>query len=197
MIEITIVRHGETDSNVKGTYLGWTDVELNENGLNQAQIAKEKLKDEVFDFIFVSPLKRTLKTAQIINETHKLDIILDNRLKERNFGVWDNLTYDEIVSKYPKEHDQWTLDWKNFRVLQGESSVDAYERITSFADMITKEYTNKKILIVTHLGCARKLISYLLGMGLDGSWHFKVDNASLCKITVNDENYSYLTALNQ
>lgn len=196
MLELILLRHGETDSNVKGTYLGWTDVDLNERGREQAYAAAEKLKGTPIDVIYASPLKRAMHTAQIINTGFNMEILPAEGLKERNFGVWDNLTYKDIVERFPGEHDLWTEDWMDYRMQGGESSREAYERLVDFVDGLLESRKHGTILLVTHLGCIRKIISYLLGMGLEGSWRFKADNAGICRININDEGYAYLTALN-
>lgn len=66
-----VVRHGQTDWNAEGRIQGKTDIELNETGIEQARQLKELIKDYNIDLIISSPLKRTRKTAEIINETVK------------------------------------------------------------------------------------------------------------------------------
>jgi alpha-ribazole phosphatase len=195
MLELIFVRHGETDSNKKGTYLGWTDVELNATGLLQAKMVSEKLKDAKFDYILSSPLKRVKATAEIINKYHNHEIIYEDRLKERNFGLWDDLTYNEITEEYPEECALWAKDWTNYIVPGGESSTQAYRRKVDFIDKLISEKSEGTILIVTHLGCIRKITAHLLGMGIEGSWRFRVDNCSITKIIVT-EKYPVLTLLN-
>ena len=67
-MKIYVIRHGQTDWNVAGKCQGRTDIELNETGIEQAKQAKEQLKNYNIDQIICSPLKRTRKTAEIINE---------------------------------------------------------------------------------------------------------------------------------
>lgn len=196
MLKLILVRHGETDSNKKGTYLGWTDVGLNEAGVMHAYAAKKKLEGENIDAVYASPLNRAYKTAEIINENFGLDIICENSLMERNFGIWDNLNHAEITEKYPMEYEEYTRDWINYCVKDGESSMQAYKRITNFINILLSEKKNGCVLIVTHLGCIRKVIAHLLGMAIEGSWRFKIDNGGITKIEVNDEGYAYLTLLN-
>jgi alpha-ribazole phosphatase len=196
MKEIIFVRHGETDSNTRGTYLGWTDVELNPKGIFQAECVRQKLEGQEIKMIFSSPLKRAAVTAEIINLSLNAPIKYSDELKERNFGVWDDLSFDEIIKKYPEDYQSWKGDWQNYVVKDGESSVMAYERIKRFSDMLVAGNEEGTYLVVTHLGCIRKFLAYLLNMGLEGSWRFKVDNCGMAKVSVNDEGYSYLTLLN-
>ncbi|MCX7842876.1 MAG: alpha-ribazole phosphatase [Clostridia bacterium] len=196
MLELIFVRHGETDGNKKGTYLGWTDVDLNETGERQAQGAAYKLKDEKLDGMFSSPLRRCIATAEAINRHHNLNIELVEALKERNFGVWDNLTCAEIISKYPEEYNSWTADWINYCMRDGESSLDVLNRAAGFIDSLISRRKAGRFLLVSHLGCIRILVAYLLGMGIEGSWRFRIDNCGIARVTVNDEGYAYLTSFN-
>ncbi|MCX8130526.1 MAG: alpha-ribazole phosphatase [Clostridia bacterium] len=196
MIELIFVRHGETDSNRKGTYLGWTDVSLNEEGLRQAYEAKCKLSNENIDAMYSSPLKRAVRTAEVINENFKLAVIYEERLKERCFGIWEDLTHNEILEKYPEEYGLWTDDHVNYCMEGGESTVQSYNRVTGFIEDIINTHESGTYLIVTHLGCIRKIVAHLLGLGIEGSWRFRVDNCSITRIVVNDEKYAYLTLLN-
>lgn len=197
MIEFVFVRHGETESNRKGTYLGWTDIELNEKGVRQAYDAAEKLKGERFDVIYSSPLKRAGKTAEIIGKSLSSPVKYNDSLMERNFGAWDDLTHADILKNYSDEYALWVKDWKNYCMKGGESSMQAYNRVTLFIDELIYKNSRGKFLIVTHLGCIRKLIAHLLGMGIDGSWRFRIDNCGISRIEINDEKFAYLTALNK
>ncbi len=196
MLEIILVRHGETDSNRKGTYLGWTDVDLNEEGIRQAYEAKRKLSGQRIDAIYSSPLLRTRRTAEIINESFGLEVKFEESLKERCFGVWEDLTHGEILERYPAEYDLWKKDHVNYCMEGGESTIQAYRRVTAFLDRLVKENNSGTFMLVTHLGCIRKMVSYLLDMGLEGSWRFRVDNCSITRISINDEKYAYMTLMN-
>ena len=92
---IYIVRHGETNYNVEGRYAGRIDVPLNDNGIKQAYLIKEKLKDIKFDKVFSSPLKRAYETATIICGD-KYNIIKDDRLIERSNGELEGRLKKEI-----------------------------------------------------------------------------------------------------
>jgi len=196
MTELVLIRHGETDSNVRGTYLGWVDAPLNNNGIEQARIAKKKLTNEKFDVCFASPLIRAFKTAEIILGGRDMAVLQDVRLKERNFGIWDDLTYSEIAEKYPDEHKKWMMDIDNYEIQDGESFSHSYSRVVDFVDDILKEHKGEKILIVTHTGCIRNVFAYLTGLGMEGVWRFKVENATINRLQINEEGYAYIKSLN-
>lgn len=192
MLELILIRHGQTDSNRKGTYSGWTDVELNKCGISQAERVRDKLKHINFDLVVASPLKRAKKTAEIISK----NIIYDEGLKEINFGLWDNLSLEEIEEKYPKEYELWMEDDREeFIFPQGESIKDVQERAANVIDSIIKKQKKGIVLIVTHGGLIRNIVAHLLGMGRAGSWRFRIDNCGITKIQITD-GYAVLTELN-
>jgi len=195
MTELVIVRHGRTQSNTRYAYCGWTDVELDEEGISQARSARDRMRSLKVDYIFSSPLKRALKTAEIINENFNLPITCSESLKERNFGVWEDLQYEEICEKFPEQVKMLEKDWMKYCIQNGESALQFYSRVVEFVDGLLSDKQGT-FLIVTHLGCIRNTVSHLLGMGIEGSWRFRVDNCGITRIQINDEGYAYLTQLN-
>ena len=73
-MEILYTRHGQTEWNVLKKIQGRTDIELNEVGIEQAEIARDKLKNEKVDLIICSSLKRARQTAEIINKEFNVEI---------------------------------------------------------------------------------------------------------------------------
>ncbi len=196
MLELILLRHGETDSNLQGTYVGWTDISLNKKGVLQAEAAAERLAGHRIDRIFSSPLKRAFETAMIVNGNFNLPIEKVDELKERNFGIWENLMYREIQERYPDECAAWTKDWLNYCIPGGESAADAFRRNIRFVDALVQGNASGTFLIVTHLGCIRTIITYLLGMKIEDIWRFSIDNCGITKIMINDEKYAYMTLMN-
>ena len=84
--EIYLIRHGETEMNVKGVYYGWTDCGLSEKGIQQAEDLADILQDVHFDAVISSSLSRAVETAAIVSGHDPDDIIKDDRLRELNFG---------------------------------------------------------------------------------------------------------------
>ena len=84
---VKFIRHGETDlNNPVRRMQGISNYDINENGIKQAETTRDKLSNEEFDLIITSPLKRAMHTAQIINATKNIPIIIDKRIIERDYG---------------------------------------------------------------------------------------------------------------
>ncbi len=196
MTELYIVRHGQTDSNVRNTYLGHTDIELNGVGLKQAEKLAKKLAAVKFDALYTSPLTRAVQTAEAIaNEQGGPVMTMNYGIIERDFGIWDNLTYDEIVKKSPEESKQWLENWVDYVIPDGESANQVHERVGKTIDKIIAQNPDKKIAVVTHLGVIRHMIAHLLKMEVKDSWHFTADNCSVSTIRLDGAN-TLVTGLN-
>ena len=121
-IILTIVRHGNTDANVKRIIHGWVDTPLNDTGMKQAQKAGKALTNVLFHHAYSSDLQRASKTCQLILGENKKSsinvehIIEDELLREQNFGIFENESYDvenAAVKKYGA----------NFTPENGESDI--------------------------------------------------------------------------
>lgn len=196
MTTIYIIRHGQTDSNVKNTYLGKTDIPLNAEGIRQAKEAAARFAEVRFDVIYSSPLIRAVQTAQEISENRGLNIVLNSGVEERNYGLFDNLTMEQIKQKYPDEHKKWHDDWFGYAPLEGESAAQVHKRTGEAMDRITEHYIGKTVAVVTHLGAARHMIANLLRLKLEDTYKFALDNCKAAVVTIDDNDRRILRELN-
>lgn len=196
MLELILVRHGETESNIRGTYCGWTDAPLNDKGVSQAREAARKLRDTEFDAVFCSPLSRAVNTAQIITAGRECGITLAEPLKEHNFGIWEDMTHLEIRERYPAEAAAWEKDWMNYEIAGGESAIQGYKRVAAFMDGLTAERDSGVILLVSHLGTIRYILVHLLKLPVESIWRFSADNGSITRIVIPEDKYAWLKNLN-
>ena len=159
-MKLLIVRHGKTEWNKEKKAAGLADIELNEEGIEQANILKEKLKDEDFDLIISSPLKRAIKTAKIINEVHNKEIIIDKGAIERNLGIYEGQPNENPIFNDIRYYT------KNIPVEKGEDCKTYTKKVFDFLDTIIKQYKGKKekILIVTHGFFLRSAYWYFNGL---------------------------------
>ena len=170
---IYVVRHGQTDWNKEKRIAGRVDVELNEIGIAQAKITAEKLKDIKFDYVFSSPLKRAMQTAQIIT---KQKIIQDARLIERSNGDLEGKLHKDVPKldyNDPKE--------QRFNI---EPITAFRERIFSFWNEITQKYKNKNILVITHAGITIYTKCFFDGEPSNGDYaKLKLQNCEILTFT--------------
>ena len=157
---IYIVRHGQTNYNLEKRITGRIDISLNSQGIKDALKAKEELKDISFDYVFVSPLKRTIETAKIITNNN---LIIDERLIERSNGELEGKKKDEI----PQNVDFNLLNESNYGL---EPVIEVRKRVNSFLNDIKEKYPKKNILIVTHGGVIINMRYYFEGEPNDGNY---------------------------
>ena len=108
MKRLVIVRHGESEWNQKNLFTGWVDVELSDNGREEAKRAGKALKEAGIDFdiCFTSYLKRAINTQQIIlkeMEREWLPVFKSYKLNERHYGALSGLNKKETAEKYGDE----------------------------------------------------------------------------------------------
>lgn len=145
-MEILLTRHGQTEWNVLKKVQGKADIELNEKGIQQAEETREILKNERIDLILCSPLKRAIQTAEIINRGRNIEMIIDERISERDFGEFEGMINTEF------DFNAFWSYKQNLKYNKAENIKDFFERIYSFLDSVKNEYVGKRILIVSHGG---------------------------------------------
>lgn len=193
MTTVYIIRHGETDSNIRHTCVGHTDVEMNENGKQQAQELCRRLDDVKLDAIYSSPLSRAIST---ITPYGKAPVIMNYALIERDFGDWEDMTFEEIKAANPKEYENWLNNWIDYQIPNGESSAQVQSRVNDVMDKIIANHKGGSVAVVTHLGTARHIISHLLGLSVEQSWLFTFDNAKYAVVEIDDDGNGLLKGLN-
>lgn len=195
MTHLYLVRHGETDWNKDNRCQGCIDIELNEEGVRQAQAVASRLKDERIDIIYSSTLKRAYRTAEIINTSINKEIIKDNSLNEINFGEWEGLTFDEMKNRADYNYNDWKLK-PHLVTFPGDGSLQIVsDRCLGLINEIINLDSGKNILIVSHGGILKLVVLGVLGIGLEAYSKFYMANASLSIIAI-DNNRAYLKVLN-
>ena len=154
-----IIRHGQTNWNKEGRIQGKTDIELNEEGIKQAEEAKRILKDYPIDMIVSSTLKRARKTAEIINEAKNVPIIFKEALEERGLGEFEGKTQqefqDEIWNSEILANYNLNKEYRGVETIQ-----DLCNRVWNLIDELKDGYKDKNILLVTHGGVTRAINGY-------------------------------------
>lgn len=178
------MRHGQTEWNRVRRLQGHSDIDLNENGVSLAKEIGEKLRDVKIDRVFTSPLKRAKDTAGYVIGDRKIPIIIEDRIEEISFGIWEGRCFKPDNCEVPIDVFKDFNDEPSKYVPPegGESIKDMCERTRSFLDELihTSKYQDETILISTHGAATRALMYNLLPHELDDFWLGKVPpNCSL------------------
>lgn len=157
-----VVRHGETDWNVRRLIQGHTDIDLNAQGEEQASTLSTELKDINFSAVYSSDLLRAKRTAEIIVLENKLAVNTTKLLRERSFGHFEGQpgeTYSEIEDVLSKLTDEERFSSNHFPDV--ENDEDLINRFLTFAREVCVVNAGKNILITTHGGMLRTLLIHL------------------------------------
>ena len=195
MVKLILVRHGKTLCNEKGALSGLTDSVLSEVGKLQGEKIANYLRDEEIDKIYTTPFTRTMETIKRLSEIKNIKIEETNKLNEINFGDFEGLSFKEIDEKYPEEVEKMIKEGFEYKYPNGESLVDTFVRVKEEIDRIVRENDNSTILICSHGGTIRNIISYLLCGDYKYHWNFKIDNGSITEIELNN-NFAVINKMN-
>ncbi len=176
-MRIYFVRHGQTNYNLKNLCNDdiSKDVYLTELGKKQAQDVGKKLKNEKIEVIFVSELKRTRQTAEIINKYHNALIKVDSRINDRKTG-FEGKSYFDFLKAIES-------DLFNMKINNGESFQDEKKRVHSFLDDLVKLNCNY-ILIVAHEEILKIVNGYFNKLSDDGMWARSFKNGEILEVGV-------------
>lgn len=151
-MDVTLVRHTRV-AVVPGMCYGNTDVDLATSFLEEAERVRLNLADRVFDLVYSSPLQRCHKLAVYCGF---INPILDDRLKELNFGNWEGQRWDEIRDPLLQE---WYDNWLSVPAGGAESFLEQYNRVTAFLDDL-KATGRENVCVFTHGGTIRAALIY-------------------------------------
>jgi broad specificity phosphatase PhoE len=180
---ILFVRHGETEANRQRLALGRADPPLTERGTEQAGALARRLEAERVRAVRTSPLQRARQTAEPIAAALGLDVVVDERLIELDYGEWDTASFADLP---PDALARWRND-PTFSPPGGESLRAVTERVASFC---TELLDGPHAVAVSHVSPIKAAVSWALGAGEELGWRMFLDLASITRIAGRDGNAS-------
>lgn len=189
MTHICIVRHGETDWNLRHLVQGKTNIPLNENGRRQAGETAEYLGKNTWDAVYSSPLSRARETARIIGkEIGFSDISVDPRLEERDFGEAEGLFVEQRRDYYRNKTIPGAETWGEVR----RRGVEVFEELQN-------RHRDERIIAVSHGGLISSVLFHFSDgeiqpgdpplknscmnlLSWDGSWHIEWYNRTAAEV---------------
>jgi probable phosphoglycerate mutase len=153
MTTLLLARHGETDWNREHRVQGHTDVPLNAHGRDQALALADELAGTRLSGVYSSDLSRAFETAAAVAAAQALEVVVDPRLREKNFGTWEGLTDVEIAERFPEAaRGRWG---------DGETTEEVAGRSIEAVEVICARHGDAAVLIVSHGGPLRALLGHL------------------------------------
>jgi probable phosphoglycerate mutase len=160
---IFLIRHGATTLTAEDRFAGATDVPLSDAGREQVRRLAARLANDEITGVYASPLGRTLETARILAEPHRLSVQTRDGLREISHGRWEQKTRQEVEREFPDEAAAWESDPYTFAPVGGESGLAVTARALPVLMDIVRENQGGNILVVSHKATIRLLLSSLLG----------------------------------
>ena len=175
-----IMRHGKTDWNTAYRLQGQTDTDLNAEGVRMAREATSAYKDVHFDVCYCSPLKRARETAQLVLEGREVPIIIDERLKEMAFGIYEGFanTYhfpDCPMYAFFKHPEAYKAP------LGAESMEELFARTGEFLQEVAlpQVEAGKDVLIIGHGAMNSSIVCQVKKRTLAEFWADPIPNCKL------------------
>ncbi|EXI81042.1 MAG: Phosphoserine phosphatase 1 [Candidatus Accumulibacter appositus] len=177
---ICFVRHGETSWNAEKRIQGNIDVGLNEEGLAQAEAAAQWLSPLPIEALYSSDLQRARQTAQRLASALQLAPILRPEFRERRYGLFEGLTYEQSRSRYPDVYQLFEERVPDFVIpYGGESLRQLHLRVSAGLRRLVDEHPGQTIAVVTHGGVLDIVNRLVRGTSLHQPRDFLIPNAGI------------------
>ncbi len=179
---LDLMRHGEPVGGRK--YRGQIDDPLSENGWAQMHAA---LGESVpWTRIVASPLLRCRAFAEVLAGRHGLPLVLDARLQEVGFGVWEGKSAAEIEEMFPGTLAQFKADPVNARPAGAEPLAAFHDRVAAGLADVLAQHAGHHVLLVAHAGVMRMAMAWALQIPLENAYRIEVATASLTRLRFED-----------
>jgi broad specificity phosphatase PhoE len=160
MTRIILIRHGQTNLNLRKRYCGWTDISLNIHGKKQAEKLSRRIKGESVHKVYSSDRKRALETAGIIFKGTVIEKVPD--LREIHFGIFEGKNHKELIKKEPRVYKKWLKRPLQELIPGGESFTGFKKRIIAAFKKIVLHNKGKTIAVVSHGGAISVILNNIL-----------------------------------
>ncbi len=186
MTDILLIRHGETAWNCMRRMQGHIDIGLNDEGQRQARSLARALLAERPAAIYASDLQRARDTAQAVADIHQLPVHIDIALRERCYGAFEGLMYDEISHHHPEAFALWQSRDPHVRFPAGERDAETLEefhqRSVDVITRIAQQHPDQRIVIVTHGGLLDCVYRAAHGLSITSPRDFSILNAAINRL---------------
>jgi len=177
---VYLIRHGETLWNKEKRLQGQLDSPLTHAGIKQATVLAGRLSSVRYNAVYSSDLERARHTAKIITlGSNPVAVTFDDRIRERHFGCFQGLTWEEITKKFPEEAAKELSGNPMNLVPGGESKQQLLSRARAFFEDIALRHTNQTILVISHGGILNVWTRHVLNIPLDTPRRFHLYNTAI------------------
>jgi broad specificity phosphatase PhoE len=173
-----LVRNGATDWSREGRIAGRREIGLSNDGRTQADDLAARLAGVDLNEVLTSPLPRAVQTAERIAAAHKLEVARDPRLTDFNAGRWEGQKFADVLQS--DEYKRFLANPMSEVIPSGERMSAARDRmISSVEQALQDNELGANIVMVSHAGPLRVLVSHYLGMDLANYHRLRLSPASV------------------
>ncbi|MFK3735689.1 bifunctional RNase H/acid phosphatase [Streptomyces sp. NPDC088090] len=194
-----LLRHGETALTPEKRFSGsgGSDPELSEAGRRQAAAVAEALATRgTIQHVVSSPLARCRQTAETVAARLGLDVVVDQALRETDFGAWEGLTFGEVRERYPEDMDAWLASPKAAPTGGGESFTAVARRVAAARDRLAAAHAGRTVLLVSHVTPIKTLVRLALGAPPESLFKMELSAASLSAVAYYADGNASVRLLN-
>ncbi|QRG66132.1 histidine phosphatase family protein [Brevibacillus choshinensis] len=177
-----LIRHGETEWNQIRRIQGHSDIDLNEQGLRQAEQVARRFRSETIHAVYSSDLSRARVTATKIAEEFGSSVSTRTTLRERCYGQWEGLTYEEIRARFEAQ-DEAACGIETFEDMQ--------QRAVTALTQLAKGHPNEAVVVVSHGGLINSFLHYVTA-GEQGTGVTRIDNTGITMFRFADDRWEVL-----
>ena len=191
--EVILIRHGETEWNLSGRWQGHADSPLSTRGIEQAEALGQRMLKETLDCFYSSDLERARHTSRLVGGPSEWNPEFMESLRERDLGVLEGLTTEEMKVKYPQVYESFRNEGPEYQVPGGESFKQFYERCSGALEEVAMRNPGRKIGLVTHGGFLGAIFRYVLNIPLDAERNFVLLNCSLNRLEKTESGWNLVS----
>jgi probable phosphoglycerate mutase len=185
--EIILIRHGETEWNSQQRMQGHSNSDLSSVGQAQIQALGQWTKNVPFDLIYSSDSLRAKQTAEAITQFSGHELQFDQRLREKNLGVFEGLTSEEARERHPEVFRLFKTAGSKYVIDEGESTQQLQDRALEIVNEIRIKHPEERVLLVTHGGFIRVVMKHSLGLSLETPTRFLIRNTGVFRLVWEDK----------
>ena len=190
-----LLRHGQTALSVEKRFSGTGEQPLTETGRRQAAAAATRLARADAQVVITSPLRRARETAELVAAAAGLELVVEDGLRETDFGDWEGYTFAEIRAKWPDDLTAWLADTA-LAPPHGESFDATATRVRQARDRVLASYGGQKVVLVSHVTPIKTLLRFALDAPPSALYRMHLDLACLSEVAWFPDGPAVVRSLN-
>jgi ribonuclease H / adenosylcobalamin/alpha-ribazole phosphatase len=183
--DVVLLRHGDTRLSPELRFSGVANPHLSTAGRDQARRAAGSalLRGAAVREVLSSPMTRSRETAQIVAAALDVSVRVEPDLREMDFGLWEELTFDEVQDRYPEDLLRWKQSTSASPTGSSETLAAVVDRMGTVAERLASRYAGSSVVAVTHVTPMKALVVHALGAPPAALFRMELSSACFSRIS--------------